>query len=134
MNEDFNEDFKKKFPNAELSFPLPSRSKPSYKINWKCSNALPIKVLPPWCKRKWKNCLTVDSRSKDIEWLWALLIGGAIYVGIAGTAAAPLVLGVGVVYGVGCLFGTDDYLNKKFDISESINIVKKKEEKKEWHL
>ena len=59
------------------------------------------------------------------------MIGGAIYVGIAGTAAAPLVLGVGVVYGVGCLFGTDDYLNKKFDISESINIVTKKEEKKE---
>lgn len=38
-----------------------------------------------------------------------------------GTAAAPVVVGAGVVYGVGCLFGFDDYLNETFDISKSIN-------------
>jgi hypothetical protein len=52
-----------------------------------------------------------------------MLIGGTAAVFFIGTAAAPFVLGVGVVYGVGCLFGFDDYLNETLDISNSINFI-----------
>jgi RHS repeat-associated protein len=52
-----------------------------------------------------------------------MLIGGAATVAILGTVAAPFVVGAGVVYGVGCLFGFDDYLNETLDISKSINFI-----------
>jgi len=44
-------------------------------------------------------------------------------VAILGTVAAPFVVGAGVVYGVGCLLGFDDYLNETLDISKSINFI-----------
>ncbi|KAF0201893.1 MAG: RHS repeat-associated core domain-containing [Bacteroidetes bacterium] len=52
-----------------------------------------------------------------------MLLGGAATVAILGTVAAPFVVGAGVVYGVGCLFGFDDYLNETLDISKSINFI-----------
>ena len=55
-----------------------------------------------------------------------MLIGGGAAVFFIGTAAAPVVLGAGIVYGVGCLFGFDDYLNETFDISKNINFINNK--------
>jgi hypothetical protein len=55
-----------------------------------------------------------------------MLIGGVATVAILGTTAAPFVVGAGIVYGVGCIFGFDDYLNKTFDISKNINFINNK--------
>ena len=55
-----------------------------------------------------------------------MLIGGSAAVAILGTVAAPFVVGAGIAYGVGCLFGFDDYINETFDISDDINFINKK--------
>lgn len=54
-----------------------------------------------------------------------MLIGGGAAVFFIGATAAPVVVGAGIVYGVGCLFGFDDYLNETFDRSKSINFNNK---------
>lgn len=56
-----------------------------------------------------------------------LLIGGTAAIFFIGSVAVPFVLGVGIVYGVSCLFGLDDYINEKYDYSGSINFINNRE-------
>ena len=50
-----------------------------------------------------------------------MLVGGAAATFVFGASAAPVVVGVGLVYGVGCMFGLDDYIDSQVDMSGVLN-------------
>ncbi|MBE6313278.1 MAG: RHS repeat-associated core domain-containing protein [Bacteroidales bacterium] len=50
-----------------------------------------------------------------------MLVGGAAVVAVAGASATPFVVGAGIVYGVGCMFGLDDYIDSQVDMSGVLN-------------
>ena len=51
-------------------------------------------------------------------------VAGAAVVIFVGAAAAPYVVGAGIVYGVISVAGGDEWLNSNFDISNQINFIK----------